>query len=182
MTVTTTYAAEFFTNAEIAANNVATEIISLAGGGLAGLGADGSSVGVRIFDADLQSVGSTSVPGANGVLDQLGNGNIVIGTESAGTLNYRIVNAVGDEVLATTAVSDSGLTVHGVAALAGAGAGFVVATTDLVSSGNNDVEIRVFDAEGNEGPGVGFVNTLTNDYGAQVAALNDGGFAVAWTR
>ena len=182
MTVTTTYAAEFFTNVEIAANNVATEIIGLADGGLAGLGADGPSVGLRIFNAELQSIGSTSIAGANGALDQLSNGNIVLASESGGTLSYRIVDAAGDEVRATTALGDLGLTVNGVAALKGAGAGFVVAVTDLISPGDNDVEIKVFDAEGNEGVGIGFVGTAPNEYGAQVAALNDGGFAVAWTR
>src|SRR5687767_5051792 len=103
MTITTTYAAEFVTNAEIASSNLAMEITSLAGGGLAGLGADGPSVDTTILNDSLNPIAnSLNAPGANGVLDQLSNGNIVIGTENAGTLNYRIVDALGAPILADT--------------------------------------------------------------------------------
>ena len=181
MTVTTTYAAEAVGTAEIASSNLGMAVTSLAGGGLAGLGVDAPSLDVVILNDSLNPIGFSGAPGANGALDQLSNGNIVVASESGGTLSYRIIDAAGDDVRADTAVADSGLSVHGVAALKGAGAGFVVATTDLVGPGDNDVEIRRFNAAGDEQLSVGMAGA-TNDYGAAVTGLADGGFAVAWTR
>ncbi|MCS6627310.1 calcium-binding protein [Roseibacterium beibuensis] len=175
MAVTTSYGLQVSGSTSAAPLDSDGDMIRLPDGSTAYVGTDGAvTAGV---------IGVASFGGVTGVdpsLARLSNGNIVVAGESAGSIVYRIVAPNGATVVATTSVGDSGSTNPDVAALTGGG--FVIVCQDAFAAPDNDVDVRVYDNSGVLSLTFSVDGTGADDRDAQVAALSNGNYVVAWTR
>jgi len=181
MAVTTTYEYEFVTGLDIDSASGGVDLTELSGGGFAAVGNTASYVDFDSFDDALQDVGVSSPFNAqNAALDQLTNGKIVSVGETAGGLSYRFTSVNGSTVTQFGEIGDPASSRVDVAALSGGG--FVITSQDNFTATDNDIDVRIRDADGAVVANFSIDGSVANDTGASVAGLNDGGFAVAWTR
>ncbi|MEJ5989717.1 calcium-binding protein [Ramlibacter sp. PS3R-8] len=159
---------------------------SLDGGGVAVVGDDGAHIYEAFFSADGEETGDGSFLGSTGgSASQLSNGNVVIGGSfngiDGGQASFDIVSATGESVLGVTPIDAMFSSVSGVDVTALAEGGFVLAMQVSVG-GNNNVRVNIRDNDG--GPVMSFAvdSSVANDQAPSVAALADGGFAIAWHR
>jgi Ca2+-binding RTX toxin-like protein len=157
-----------------AVSNVA--MTSLVGSGAAAL-ADGASgiVGI-LYDALGNQTGTFTAVGTEGSITQLSNGNLVIVSELAGEIHYKIVNSVtGADVLATVDSNTPGANL-GVTALDGAG--FIV-TSELAG------KVYAYFYDENGGPLGNNTITISSDLfvnsGLRIVQMTNGNIALAWT-
>jgi RTX calcium-binding nonapeptide repeat (4 copies) len=187
MAVSVTYAWNFVRNLDLDSAIAGADVTSLANGGFAGLGANGGLINGTIFNSTGARTGGWSGnAGIIGALDQLSNGNIVIVSEDADSILFKVVSSVtGAEVVATVDLGQPfGFGHHAdVAALAGGGFWIVDHTGQLAPAGIG-VHIR-----NNDGTTTGIANpdfligggsSVSGPVDASIAALDGGGVAVAW--
>ena len=120
MTVSVTYAWNFVRNLDLDSTIAGADVTGLANGGFAGLGASGGLINGTIFNSSgARTGGWTGNAGTVGALDQLSNGNIVIVSQDADSILFKVVSSVtGAEVVATIDLGHFGRRAD-VAALAG---------------------------------------------------------------
>lgn len=112
---------------------------------------------------------------------RLGNGDIIAAGATGTDIQILISDAAGGGIVTGGSISFSGGSHTDVAGLRGDSNNYVV--VDQIAFGGNDNDIRV-----TIGNGLSVLNTfqvdasLADDQAPSVAALNDGGFAVAWER
>jgi hypothetical protein len=163
-----------------------SDAIGVASGGFAVagdfLGGDNETL---IVDAAVTvTPGSPDHVGLTPSLAELSNGNLVIAADDGLDIFFKIVDAAGNEVSASTGIGESGNDVLAPDVAGGlTGDRFVVVYVDNNGGENNVVD---FDIRNNDGSASasGTVTALAgaNDLSPSVASLTDGGFAVAWHR
>src|SRR4051794_1298300 len=181
MAFTTTYSFEHVADLDLDHATSGRDLTGLAGGGIVGVGDDAGHTDATVFGAGLDHVAGVSpLAGANAAVDQLANGDLVIATESAGDIVFRITTATGASVLGDTPLQFGYNSRPDVAALADGG--FVVTSQAWWSATDSDIDILAFDAGGAVTQAFRVAESVDNDQDAVVAGLADGGYAVAWTR
>ena len=196
MPVTTTYTIQKIKNLDLTAGpqTDSPSVIPLSGGGFAAAGNHVGQTDIDFFNSSGTDTGSSlNHTGVWLAMVQLTNGNIALATQESAPfgaqLHYKIVSASGSLVLATTTLSDAGVVSKDIAALTGGG--FVLVSSDADASfigGGSDYEIdvRVYNNSGAlqsefvSASGSTFSGLGSSVSGGTVAALNDGGFVVAW--
>jgi len=175
MPVTVTYA--FATGYAGNANTLdgQPDATTLANGGVAFVGTDGAGSAGSISGATL-----TGVAGVNPALAQLSNGNLVVASQDADSILYKIVSQQGATVLDTVDIGDANSSNADVAALTGGG--FVVVNQDAFGATDRDIDFRIYSNDGVLVTSLTVDSTAAVDTGASVAALDNGTFALAWTR
>jgi Ca2+-binding RTX toxin-like protein len=116
---------------------------------------------------------ATNIAGVGGVLAQTVNGNTVLVTDTAAGLGYRIRTASST----LTGTFGTGANHPDVASLKGPAQGFVAA-----AAVNGDIRVYVRNNSGGAVAEFTVVASAEVDDEAAVAALNDGGYAVSWSR
>jgi serralysin len=162
-----------------------SDATSLADGGFAVVSrAAGTDLDVDLFNAARADAGGADTgPGGRPAIDQLTNGNLVVVSQTTGagtTITVSLHSATG-VLLSTVDIGDTESTRADVAALNNGG--FVVVNQDLVG-GDQDIELRRFDANGAP---VGPMITVdgspgTNETNAKVAVLDGGRIVVAFEK
>jgi hypothetical protein len=186
MAYTTTYSFALVSALDLENTASGIDIVGLADGGLAGVGDTSGHIDATFFDAGLDpTVDSVPLTGLNGAVDQLTGGAVVVVSEASGDVVYRLVTPAGDAIVADRAFFGTQLSNPDVAALAGGG--FVITSQRHFDSTqpefvDNDVQFHLFNAAGDYIDNNFIVPGILDDHDAKVAALADGGFAVAWTR
>jgi Ca2+-binding RTX toxin-like protein len=189
MAVTTSYNWLLFDNLTDYASQDNPGVIGLGNGGFASIFDAGGSVFGPISDSNGGFVANLSSTGLNASLAQLSNGNVVIASELAGDIIFKIVNsASGIDVVPSinASVNGGGITSSNAEVLALAGGGFWIAEqTDFPNAGGDpDHDIVVF-RRNNDGTAAGSFtvdNSLADDTDVSIAQLDNGNVAVAWTR
>lgn len=183
LTVTYSFAFEAALNP---AGTAHADAASLDGGGVAVVTDLTDRIRETFYSADGAVTGVGGFPGnTGGSVSQLSDGNVVIGgsfnDSGGGEASFTIVSATGDTIVGPTAADGAFGLVTGVDVAGLSGGGFVMAMQASMG-GNNNVRVVI---RGNDG---GLVTSFTvdvtdaDDQAPSVAALADGGFAVAWHR
>ncbi len=186
MAFTTTYSLDYVHALDLENTASGIDIVGLADGGLAGIGDAAGQIDATFFDSGLAGTGVVRpISGANGALDQLADGDLVVVSEAGGDVSYRITTADGATVRGDTALGLPENPPTDVAALAGGGFD-ITAQRKFPSTDpafiDHDIEVGIYDADGQSVTGFIVDFSLADDHDPVVAALADGGFAVAWTR
>ncbi|MEI5678671.1 MULTISPECIES: calcium-binding protein [unclassified Mesorhizobium] len=186
MTVTTTFTSELLKSVTISLDGSGGQLTSLPGGGFAATytTAD-NNVYAKMFDSAGNAVGASfpisniGVTAANPVIAQLSNGNNVVVFQDSDSLVFEISAPDGSDILADIDLGNPNTSNPDVAALTGGG--FVIVGQDTISATESDIVVSV---RLNNGPAVStFTIDATGKHtNAKVAALADGGFAVAWQK
>ncbi len=124
-----------------------------------------------------QSDSFVSFSGSRPANAELSNGNVVVSRNGANGINWRVLTNTGGPVASGTA-GVAGETISDVVGLKGAGAGFVI--VDQTSGG--DIMVHLRGLAGNVVADFAIDSSAATDELPTVAALADGGFAVAWDR
>ncbi|NJC41668.1 Ca2+-binding RTX toxin-like protein [Brevundimonas alba] len=175
MAVTTTYGLAHLGEGAAGTMDAEADVFGLASGGY---GFAGTDAGTTSGNTGLAPF--SLVTGVDPSAAELTNGNIVIAGEDASSILFRIVGPNGATVLNTVSGIDANTSNADVAALTGGG--LVIVCEDHFGATDSDIDIRIFDNAG--GVIANFVadGTTADDRNAKVAALDNGTFAVAWTR
>jgi Ca2+-binding RTX toxin-like protein len=164
-----------------------SDAASLDGGGLA---FSGYHDGATIFDSDGEIAGrSTWTTGWHETIAQLSNGNIVIAASGGGPyvfntdIVFTIVNSVGDTVVTTTGIGESAGNFRSTDVAGGLTGGRFAIVYENSDPSVGDEVIKV-DIRNNDGGSFdNFVIVMSDGVDdPKIATLEDGGFAVAWTR
>ena len=180
-----TYAFAFQSDLDLAGTGHA-DAAGLEGGGVAVVADHTDHIDEAFFSANGGASGAGTFAGnTGGSVSQLSNGNVVI----AGSLNgldggeasFTIVSATGATIVEPTPSDSASNQILGVDVAGLAGGGFVLAM-QASNGGNNNVQLTIRDNDG--GLVIRFTvdGTIADDQAPSVAALADGGFAVAWHR
>ena len=183
MAVTVTYSLSTVQNLDLDFVTGAADVTSLASGGLAGIGDEAGHINGTILGPNgALSARWSNTAGTNGAIDQLSDGNIVVVSQGAGIVQFKIINGVnGTDVTGALNIGLNSASRPDVAALTGGG--FLVASSQRFSEANgNDIVIYMYNNAGTV-QWVTFVDdTSAETRDVSVAALDGGGVAVAWTR
>jgi Ca2+-binding RTX toxin-like protein len=186
MALTVTYSIQKIKNLDLTEGPQTADasMVSLADGGFAASGLQGTSTDVGVFSASGADAGGfNDITGTNAAITQLSNGNIVIASQDGDSIRYEIRALDGTVVKASTDLLDISSTNADVVALKGASGGFVIVSQDFFSGTDSDIDVQRFDNAGNLVGGVATIdNSGANDQKAAVTALNDGGYVVAFER
>ena len=185
MAISTFYSFEFVESVNPESDGYGSDAASLDGGGVAVSSHDS---GLTIFEPDGDVAGSsTAITDGQSSIAQLDNGNIVIAATDGDDVFYTIVNGTGSTVVASTGIGEfadewgDDLANPDVASLAGGG--FVIAYQDYNSNaGLNEINIDIRNNDGSFYDSFTVEWAVGDDNAPSVAALSDGGFAVAWHR
>ncbi len=183
LAVTTSYGFDFVQNTDLTQGPATSQAnaTSLANGGFAVSSTHFSHTDVDIFHANLtDGGGANDIVGTSSAIDQLANGNLVLVSEDADSILYTILNGTGGIVGATTDLEDTDSRYADVAALTGGN--FVIVNHDYFGALDYDIDVRVRDSAGAHVASLTIDTSLATDVLPSVAALDDGGFAVAWQR
>jgi Ca2+-binding RTX toxin-like protein len=181
MAVTTSYVLQPVGLLDLAVGPQTSEadIVGLANGGFAALGSHLGHVDFGVYDSAGTVGGSAnSLPGSNGAIAQLANGNIVITSQDSDSILYEIRTQAGATVLASTDIGDTASSDADVVGLAGGG--FVIVSQDYFGGSDFDIEVEIFNNAGTSLTLFAVDDGAANDQAPSVAALDDGGFAVAF--
>jgi len=186
MTVTTTFTSQLLKSVTISADGSGGYLTSLPGGGFAATytTAD-NNVYAKVFDSAGNAVGANfpisniGVTASNPAMAQLSDGNNVVVFQDNDSLVFEISSPGGDDILADISVGNPNTSNPDVAALTGGS--FVIVGHNTVSATESDIVVSV---RFNHGPAVATftIDGTAKNTNAKVAALADGGFAVAWQR
>jgi hypothetical protein len=186
MTVTTTFTSQLLKSVTISADGSGGYLTSLPGGGFAATytTAD-NNVYARMFDSAGNAVGASfpisniGVTASNPAMAQLSDGNNVVVFQDNDSLVFEISSPGGDDILADIDMANTNTSNPDVAALTGGG--FVIVGHDTINATESDIIVSV---RFNHGPAVATftIDGTAKNTNAKVAALADGGFAVAWQR
>jgi Ca2+-binding RTX toxin-like protein len=176
MAVTKSYSLTFVQNLNLTQGpgQSETDVVGLANGGFAATSTRGAGTDLDVFNSALADAGGTTSvsAGTKSALDQLNNGNLVVVTLDGNSARYAIRTAAGGLVVADTDLSDGAIHVD-VAGLAQGN--FVIAS----ASGGNGMNLSLRNNAG------ALITNITVPTGVvsdpSIAALDDGGFAIAWT-
>ncbi|MDQ6433418.1 calcium-binding protein [Mesorhizobium sp. LHD-90] len=183
MAVTTSFAFGFVESIDPFSITGRSDATSLSDGGVAVVGDHIGHTDLTTFEADGDIAGSASViTGVDSAVTQLSNGNIVVLSDTGTDMSFRIVTTTGATVRVDTSIGESGPDVLDPEVAALTGGGFVVAIQDFFGGTDNDVDLRIYDNDGNLLLNFAADASGANDQNPSVAGLADGGFAVAWHR
>jgi Ca2+-binding RTX toxin-like protein len=183
MAITTSYSFGFVESIDPFSITGRADATSLSDGGVAVVGDHIGHTDLTTFEADGDIAGSASViTGVDSAVTQLSNGNIVVLSDTGTDMSFRIVTTTGATVRVDTSIGESGPDVLDPEVAALTGGGFVVAIQDFFGGTDNDVDLRIYDNDGNLVLNFAVDASGANDQNPSVAGLNDGGFAVAWHR
>ena len=150
MAITTSYSFTYVQDIDVQlpAHESAAAVVGLANGGFAYAVGDGSQTFIRAYDAAGISTGSNTMVGDLPAIAQLSDGNLITVSSSAGDIKYQISNPnqTNGTILATTSLAESGSSAVDVAALTGNR--FVIVSQDHFNAVDNDVEVRIVNANG----------------------------------
>lgn len=178
-----TYSFEFERTLDPTVLTANADATSLADGGVAVVGDHEAHIDPYFFGPDGEVTGgSQAVTGSAGAIAQLGNGNIVMALDTGGQASFTIVSATGAVLVAPTASDDAFTELSAVDVTALAGGGFVVASQALIEGTDHDIRVNIRDNDGALVASFAVDGTAANDQAPSVAALADGGFAIAWHR
>jgi hypothetical protein len=183
LTVTYSFAFEAALNP---AGTAHADAASLDGGGVAVVTDLTDRIRATFYSADGAVTGAGAFPGnTGGSVSQLSDGNVVIGgsfnDSGSGEASFTIVSATGDTIVAPTAADGAFGLVVGIDVAGLSGGGFVMAM-QASTGGNNDVRVVIRGNDGGLVTSFAVDATAADDQAPSVAALADGGFAVAWHR
>ncbi len=184
MAVTTVY--NFFSLGEIDEGPITSgaDAASVVNGRFVVAGIVGGQIALRMFRANETVQGDTvAISGGDTAVSALSNGNYAVAIDGGNQLFFAVFGSDGSVVVAPTAADNvfSQLLDVEIAGRIGGGR-FAVAAQSFISGTNNDIRISIRNNDGS------LVNTFAvdatgaNDQNPTIAALNDGGFAVAWHR
>jgi Ca2+-binding RTX toxin-like protein len=183
MAITTSYSFGFVENIDPSFITSRADAASLSDGGVVVVGDHAGHADLTTFEADGDIAGNAlSITGVDAAVTQLSNGNIVVLSDTGTDMSFRIVTTTGATVRADTSIGEGGPDVLDPEVAALAGGGFVVAIQDFFGGTDNDVDLRIYDNDGNLLLNFAVDASGANDQNPSVAGLNDGGFAVAWHR
>ncbi|MEJ5989718.1 hypothetical protein WG902_06945 [Ramlibacter sp. PS3R-8] len=157
---------------------------SIANGGIAVVGdrtATNSSMSLFQADGDPSASG-IAIAGTQSAVAELSNGRMVVASDRGQQVYYTITRSDGAVSVPSTASDAAFEDVSNVDVAGLAGGGFVVVSQALIGGTDNDIRMTV---RTNTGSLVTFATldvSTENDQNPSVAALADGGFAVAWHR
>lgn len=180
MTVAVTYAFQFIQNLNLTAGsaNSIVDVTGLASGGIAAAFARSSDFSeVDIFNAGLGSVGGQATAGLlRPAIDQLSNGNIVVVSADSQNSGYlSILNDTNGQIVRNLDFFTTTGEAASIDVAALTGGGFVAVTG---TGSGSTVAVRVCS---NAGAELDYIPVASfSVFNPVVAALDDGGFAVAW--
>jgi Ca2+-binding RTX toxin-like protein len=185
MAVTTTY--NWLSIAELTSPRgpatTAGDVTTIGTGPSSGFLVTGDHNGHTDFDtfnsAAAISSGGNLFGGTNSAVDQLTDGNVVIVSQDADSIRVDITNTGGGPITSFD-INDPESSNADVVALVGGG--FVVTNQDSFSTTDNDIDFRLYSNTGSLIQFDAVDSSAADDRDATVAALNDGGFAIVWTR
>ncbi len=181
--VTTTYGFDFDQNTDLTQGPTESQpdATSLVNGGFAVSGTHNGHTDVDIFDADLSDAGGANIiTGTNSAIDQLDNGNLVVTTQDSDSIRFTVLDGSGFTVVPETDLGDTSSTLPDVAALRFGG--FVIVNQDAFTAPDFDIDVIIRNNAGGAVNSFAIDSSGATDNAPKVAALDDGGFAVAWTR
>ncbi|MFI0843360.1 beta strand repeat-containing protein [Mesorhizobium sp. IMUNJ 23232] len=183
MAITTSFSFGFLESIDPFSITGRADATSLSDGGVAVVGDHIGHTDLTTFEADGDIAGSASViTGVDSAVTQLSNGNIVVLSDIGTDMSFRIVTTTGATVRVDTSIGEGGPDVLDPEVAALTGGGFVVAIQDFFGGTDNDVDLRIYDNDGNLLLNFAVDASGANDQNPSVAGLADGGFAVAWHR
>jgi hypothetical protein len=146
-------------------------------------GDDGPHIDATVFDDTGAIIGNTTViPGTDAAVGALSDGNFVIMSDTGTQSSFQIVNSTGGVVVASTAIGTVRTDVLNVDVAGLAGGGFVAVIQEFFGGTDNDIRIFVRTNAGANVTSFAIDLSGADDQKPSVAALADGGFAVAWHR
>jgi Ca2+-binding RTX toxin-like protein len=183
LAVVTAYSTSFLQNLDADFITASADSTSLANGGFAVIGVHTTHIDGTIYDSTgAVTDGWSGTTGTNGALDQLANGNLVIASQDADSILFKIVNSVsGDTVVATVDIGDTGPSSNADVAALNNG-NFVIVNQDFFSGSDFDIDVSLRNSVGGEITTFAIDASAATDTQPAVTALDDGGFAVAWQR
>lgn len=181
MAVTTTYALSFIKLLDLTQGptTAAPDATALANGGFAVSGSFAFGSALDIFRTDTSDGGGAAVAiPYSYALDELTSGNIVMVGRDTNSFVFAIRDPVGGHVRLEDLGWDN--TSPDVSALTGGG--FCIVGGGPPNLTYRDIDVYIRDNVGNEVVTFPIDATIAEDYRPGVAGLDDGNFAVAWTR
>ncbi|MEQ1950340.1 calcium-binding protein [Mesorhizobium sp. CN2-181] len=183
MAITTSFSFGFVESIDPFSITGRADATSLSDGGVAVVGDHIGHTDLTTFEADGDVAGSASViTGVDSAVTQLSNGNLVVLSDIGTDMSFRIVTTTGATVRVDTSIGEAGPDVLDPEVAALTGGGFVVAIQDFFGGTDNDVDLRIYDNDGNLLLNFAVDASGANDQNPSVVGLADGGFAVAWHR
>ena len=185
MTVSISYTIGSTTNFTPVTGDVANPALAgLGNGGIVVVGDNGvNTSNGQYLNATLGQTGLTApLSGTDAAVAQLTNGNVVIVTEDADSIVYRIQDTSGNPMLGFTDIGDLASTNADVAALQNGG--FVIVNEDDFGApgGDVDIDLRFYNAAGVLQPGAVSIAPVDRDLNPAVAVLDNGNVVVTWQR
>lgn len=183
MAATVTYSFGFHKNIAVPFLEDSANAVSLTGGGVAVVGDYGTRTAMAIASAGGDAVATgITLAGSESDVAQLSNGRLVIASDRGGEVYFTISRTDGTVVVPSTLADGTYPDMSNIEVAALAGGGFVIVSQAFVAGTDNDIRFVI---RANNGALVNFDTidvSTANDQNPSVAALADGGFAVAWHR
>jgi len=157
------------------------DVAAMSDGGFVFAGTHAGHTDLYLYDSTLAPAGNVNnTVGTNPDIAQLADGNLVYGAQDADSVLFAIKSPAGLPVPDPIDLGDTGTINAAVAGLTGGR--IVIVREDTFGSTDHDVEIIIRNADGT--PVTAFSLSLSADLDEHpsVAALDNGDFAVAWTR
>jgi Ca2+-binding RTX toxin-like protein len=186
MPVTTSYSWVELELLDIALVSSAPDVATVGGvlSGTSGFVASGNHSGhtdLDIFNSSGVVTGHQDInTGTNSAVAGLSNGNVVLVTQDADSILYEVMTSAGVTVVAAVDIGDTNSTNADVAGLTGGG--FVVVSQDNFGATDNNIDVRIYNNSGVQQLSFQVDASTANDQAPSIAALDNGNFAVAWTR
>ena len=180
LSVTTTHSLGFGSFADLPNATSQPDATSLANGGFAVVGNHSGHVDLELFNGNLAGSGATTAAGQDPAIDQLTNGNLVVVSQDVDSILFQIFDGTGATVVASTDLDDTNSRAPDVAAFSSGG--FVVVSEDQFTGLDFDIDVSIFNNSGSFVTTFAADSSLAEDRFPSVAALDNGNFAVTWTR
>lgn len=164
-------------------NDVANPAMAaLSNGGIVVVADNGvnDSRGQYLNSALVQTGSTLGLTGTSPAAAQLTNGNVVIATQDADSIVYRVQNTAGGVVVPFTDIGDASSTNADVAALQNTG--FVIVSQDNFGATDNDIDVRFYNSAGTEQFSRTVDGSGADDRNAAVAVLDNGNVVVTYMR
>ncbi|MCC6918690.1 MAG: hypothetical protein IT548_05765 [Alphaproteobacteria bacterium] len=181
MTVTVSYSLQSVQAVDPGTIASQADVTAMSNGGFAIAGSHVGHTDLYLFNADLTAAGNVnSAIGFNPDIAQLANGNLVYGAQDADSVLFAFESPSGLPVPPPVDLGDLSTSNAAVAGLTGGR--IVIAREDFFSGTDHDVEIVIRNADGTAVTEFAVSTSIDQDERPAVAALDNGNFAVAWTR